>query len=175
MKPMLALTVWQPYAWLLVNAVKPVENRSWAPPPWLLGKWYLIHAAKKTADDEAWEAAAEEAEEAGIKLPSREDLEPTRGTIVGAGRVVGTVVETNLLELIQLSMWATGPVCWVHDKVVAFDPPVEARGKQKLWTVPERLRDTVRARFESAPQTPVPHTNALQQRLARAAQPRSPA
>lgn len=45
LSPIPALSIWQPWAWLIVRGFKDVENRGWAPktPP----RWLLIHAGKK--------------------------------------------------------------------------------------------------------------------------------
>lgn len=44
MADLLALSIQQPWAWLLVNGFKPVENRSW--PTKVRGR-IAIHAGKK--------------------------------------------------------------------------------------------------------------------------------
>ena len=73
----LALSIRQPYAWLLVNGIKDVENRSWNPPDPIIGKRIYIHAgkAKVSKDDfEFWSDLA--LNEWGLKIfpKSREDL-----------------------------------------------------------------------------------------------------
>lgn len=35
---MKALTIWQPWASLIMIGAKPYEFRSWQPPAWLIGK-----------------------------------------------------------------------------------------------------------------------------------------
>ena len=44
---MKAITLWQPYASLLVAGRKPHETRSWPPPDSLLGARIAIHAGDK--------------------------------------------------------------------------------------------------------------------------------
>lgn len=44
MPDLLALTVWQPWAWCLSIGWKPVENRPNPPPRAVLGRWAAIHA-----------------------------------------------------------------------------------------------------------------------------------
>ena len=46
---MRALTLWQPWAWLVANGHKLVENRPWAPSPTALppGHRFAIHAGKR--------------------------------------------------------------------------------------------------------------------------------
>lgn len=44
---MKALTIWQPWASLIVIGAKPYEFRSWKPPQWLIGQRIAIHAAAR--------------------------------------------------------------------------------------------------------------------------------
>lgn len=44
---MKALTIWQPFATLILIGAKPYEFRGWAPPKWLVGKRMAIHAGAR--------------------------------------------------------------------------------------------------------------------------------
>lgn len=44
---MKALTIWQPWATLIMIGAKPYEFRSWKPPAWLIGKRLAIHAGAR--------------------------------------------------------------------------------------------------------------------------------
>lgn len=44
---MKALTIWQPWASLIMIGAKPYEFRSWQPPSWLVGKRLAIHAGAR--------------------------------------------------------------------------------------------------------------------------------
>lgn len=44
---MKALTLWQPWASLVIAGVKPLEFRSWAAPRWIQGQRIVIHAAAR--------------------------------------------------------------------------------------------------------------------------------
>lgn len=74
---MIALSIRQPWAWLIVHGHKDVENRDW--PTRYRGET-LIHAGK-TKDKEQYAAAQEMAKEVGLELPPIDDLE--YGGIVG--------------------------------------------------------------------------------------------
>jgi hypothetical protein len=53
---MKALTVWQPWASLIIAGAKPYEFRGWRFPRSLLGQRIVIHAAaRKIAEEEAWQ------------------------------------------------------------------------------------------------------------------------
>ena len=48
-----ALTIWQPWASLILAGAKPYEWRGWAAPRWVIGKRIAIHAgARKVRRDE---------------------------------------------------------------------------------------------------------------------------
>jgi hypothetical protein len=47
---MKALTIWQPWASLIIAGAKPYEFRSWRPPAWLIGQPLVIHAAARKVD-----------------------------------------------------------------------------------------------------------------------------
>lgn len=92
-----ALSVRQPWAWLIVHGHKKFENREWSPQNparmWLqrtLAEWseditVLIHAAQGMTRDE-YASALAIAEDNHITLPLRADLE--RGGIVGVAKLV---------------------------------------------------------------------------------------
>lgn len=82
---MKALSVRQPWAWLIVNGFKPIENRDW--PTKVRGR-VLVHASKGMTRSE-YEYVAGFAHYHGITLPAFEDLE--RGGIVGITTITDCV------------------------------------------------------------------------------------
>ena len=46
---MKALTIWQPWASLIMVGAKPVEWRGWACPQWIVGQRIAIHAGARPA------------------------------------------------------------------------------------------------------------------------------
>lgn len=93
-----ALSVRQPWAWLIVNGHKPFENRDWSPKNpgrmWLEkrlshcleGFTILIHAAKGMTGDEYDQAYFMAQGDYNITLPAMKDL--PRGGIVGVANAV---------------------------------------------------------------------------------------
>ena len=47
---MKALTIWQPWASLIIAGAKPFEFRGWRPPASLIGQRIVIHAAARKID-----------------------------------------------------------------------------------------------------------------------------
>ncbi len=85
-----ALTIRQPWAWAIVNGIKPVENRDWQTK--VRGR-IAIHAGK-TFDQAAYESIKKSAKLGiidlkGIALPEAEEFE--MGGVVGTAELVDVV------------------------------------------------------------------------------------
>ena len=110
---MKAMSVQQPWAWLIATGHKDIENRTWRSD---VRGWVLLHAGKAMQLD-VWPALAEQMPH--IKLPSQFDM--PRGAIIGAMRIDDCVTESA-------SLWFGGPVGFVIGAAVAFEKPVPWRG-----------------------------------------------
>ncbi|HBP1419642.1 MULTISPECIES: ASCH domain-containing protein [Pseudomonas] len=88
---MKALSIRQPWAWLVANGHKDIENRDWATN--FRGR-FLIHAAKGMTRDE-YEEARDFAAYNGVTIPAPHELE--RGGIVGEASIIGCVDRCNSL------------------------------------------------------------------------------
>lgn len=97
---MKALSIRQPWAWLIVSGHKPIENRSWR--THFRGR-FLIHASAGMTRDE-YLCAWNHAEDNGIALPAFGNLE--RGGIIGMAEIVDCVED-------HPSPWFFGPFGWV--------------------------------------------------------------
>ncbi len=125
---MKALSVRQPFAYLIVHGVKTIENRTW--PTAFRGRIY-IHASKSFdydgfnwlcrnyqlighLDPEVWAALA---------------LYPPQG-IVGEVDIVDCITQSD-------NPWFTGKFGWVLSHPVAYDQPIPYKGKLGLFEVVE--------------------------------------
>lgn len=121
------LTVLQPYASAIIAGIKPVENRSWKAPAWMIGRRFLIHAGRGDRflrNEFAMQKVRRIWARAPRELPS--------------GRIIGHVRYTGAVPIFLrpvLCPWSSGPVCWVLDDPVAIEP-IEWRGAQRLFGVP---------------------------------------
>ena len=97
--PKVALSIRQPWAWLIANGYKDYENRTWG--TYFRGPFY-IHAAKGMTKLEYCRAMNFMAvRRLGVaKIPAFEELE--RGGIVGRAEIVASVTSAP-------SPWFTGP------------------------------------------------------------------
>ena len=115
--PTLALSIRQPWAWLIVNGFKDIENRTW--PTHFRGRIY-VHAGKGMTKAE-YEEGLILADDAGIAIPAFRDLQ--RGGIVG---------EVEIADCVQShpSHWFFGKYGFVlkNAKPLPFTPCLGALG-----------------------------------------------
>lgn len=118
-----AISLRQPWAWLVVHGHKDIENRTRA--TCFRGR-VLIHASAHRLRGE-YRAAESLCVQLGITLPSFHELE--RGGIVGAVRIKGCVSASH-------SPWFTGPYGYVlsEPEPLAFRP---LPGRLGFFAVPE--------------------------------------
>lgn len=123
---MKALSIRQPWAWLILRAGKNIENREW--PTSVRGR-ILIHASKGVTRDE-YEDACDPLWASGgqtIELPPLEDLE--RGGIVGSVEIVDCVSHSD-------SPWFCGRFGFVlRDPIILPFRPY--RGALGFFDVPD--------------------------------------
>ncbi|MBP2834703.1 ASCH domain-containing protein [Dickeya parazeae] len=140
---MKALSVRQPWAWLIVNGFKDVENRSWntkhrGP--------VLIHASSRKPSPADMREALVVMQTVGCmsyRLPSADGFK--LGGIVGVATITGTCESST-------SPWFSGPVGFqlrdarplkfrpMRGRLSFFDTPFRLHGKFNLL-VPEGYRD----------------------------------
>ena len=122
---MRALSIRQPWAWLIVSGHKDVENRTWATR--FRGRVY-VHAGKLPMAAGSFPAQEEYVRRAGIWLP--EDL--PMGAIVG---------EVEIMDCVDFSEspWFCGPYGWVVAGAVRYETPIPCRGKLGFFRVDEKL------------------------------------
>jgi hypothetical protein len=124
---MKAITIQEPWAWLVAAGYKDIENRVWQTS--YRGP-LLIHAGKQIDPD--YEAYAEEIfRKRRIQLPPKEKI-PTGG-LIAIVQLVDCVTHSN-------SSWFGGPYGFVlrSAKLIPFIP---YRGQQRFFEVPDSLLD----------------------------------
>jgi len=121
---MRALSILQPWAWLIVNGVKDIENRVWTTK--YRGE-FLVHAGKGF-DDDAFEDLVLDPEFAKGMPTNKADFE--RGGVVGSAVLVDCVDDHD-------SDWFNGPYGFVlrDQKVLPFRP---ARGMLNFFEIPDQ-------------------------------------
>lgn len=87
---MKALSIRQPWAWLIVQGHKKIENRTWGTKK--RGR-FLIHASSKRPSDDDMAAAKEICDKLHIELPEKHEF--VLGAIVGYATLCGTTTQSD--------------------------------------------------------------------------------
>lgn len=147
----LALTLWQPWAWLVTNGDKDIENRSWR----IRAGLYLVHTSATCPNHRyehvlehcRWHALAGSAGQAvGPLLPPRGEL--VLGAITG-WMVVGDEVLEKTWSPVRPWHFA-GQLGHVLTARGAFERPIACKGMQKAWRLPKTLAPAVREQLPEA-------------------------
>jgi ASCH domain len=123
---MKALSIKQPWAWLIVNGHKPIENRSWRTS--FRGQ-FLIHAGKKWGREQLDDLARVQAQFPHIVMPDGFEL----GAIVGVATITDCVSESD-------SPWFYGPYGFVLQDARPVKP-ANYRGQLGWFDTPFALLD----------------------------------
>lgn len=146
--PRLAISIRQPWAFLIAHGPKDVENRTWSTE--VRGD-VLIHASKGMTRAEYADARefCEDMGANGPALPAPEQLE--RGGIVGMARITDCLAKrTTLLDAPGESPWhAHGQYGFVLSDRRKLKL-IPCSGLLGFWRVPEHIRDAVRAQLEES-------------------------
>jgi len=117
---MKALSIRQPWAWLIVNGIKNIENREW---PTNYRGPLLIHASKKW-DQQGYEFILKVMD---VWVPSKPHH--VYGAIIGVVDLIDCVREHG-------SPWFFGPHGFVLENARKFKSPIQWRGQLGIFEVP---------------------------------------
>ena len=127
-EPMSALTIRQPWAWLIVNGYKDVENRSWKPAAARIDQRFWVHASQRRLTRADLEDFLANVEELGIKRYPKSIDDFVYGAIVGSA-VIEKVVRGSK------SFWAVrGNHHWVLGRARRC-PPKKRKGQLGFFQV----------------------------------------
>ena len=122
-KPIMkALSIRQPWAWLIVNGYKDIENRTWSTN--FRGRVY-VHAGRKIKSGDFPEQR-DYITQSGILLPE----EPALGAIVGEVTITDCVNTSS-------SPWFRGPYGFLLLEPTAYAMPIPYRGQLGFFDVDE--------------------------------------
>ena len=131
MKPSLALSIRQPWAWLILYAGKDVENRTWGTA--FRGRIY-IHAGQHYDQGAPGRISHLLGDLALGRMMLDARLPSVRGAIVGEVDIVDCLPPNSHYK----SPWTeAGAWHWLLANLVAYDKPIPCRGRLGLWTPPE--------------------------------------
>jgi len=165
-----ALTLHRPWQWPMSHkpepgarwAYKPIENRSWPPPDWLLGRYLALHAGKHWDDDGLAHIRRAAHDAPGLRAMPGSAADHPQMAIVSVVRVLGYLERgkgvtaapgfepDEISDGIDLDTWWFGQFGWIVDEATLLARPVPCRGFQKLWTVREDIAAIVRDGWKAA-------------------------
>jgi ASCH domain len=125
---MLAISIRQPWAWMILHAGKDIENRTWSTK--VRGR-VLIHAAKSMTKGDFEDAAWFARERCGVSDDTMRGCNPEsllRGGVVGSVEIVDCVKSTD-------SPWFMGDYGFVlrNPEIIQFNPCL---GKLNFFDIP---------------------------------------
>lgn len=125
------LTIRQPWASLIANGIKDVENRTWPCPQKYIGQRVLIHSSKLPECIYPFEVFTEEQERmllTRMKIEEVLEINSMTSSIIGSVEIVDCVQN-------HPSVWAEkGVYNWVLANPILFDKPIEGvKGKLSFW------------------------------------------
>ena len=130
---MKALSIRQPWAWLIVNAYKDVENRSWRLAPQMMGQRIYVHAGLRVQWDTSWAWILGRLQETHPDGASpfwqvwRAGDFPT-GSLVGEVTLVQDVTK-------HPSPWFEGPHGFLLRDAKAYEMPIQYKGALGFFEV----------------------------------------
>lgn len=147
--PMRALTIWQPYASLIMVEAKPYEFRSWEAPAAAQNTRIVIHAAvrvptmREMVDSQEWAMETHGKSLGGgmtdlakamdlydrWKRSGRPDDVFPRGVGLGTAKLGVPIKASEISE----GLWPEDTWAWPLTDIKPFDKPVPARGYQGFW------------------------------------------
>ena len=147
---MKAITIKQPWASLIVEGIKDIENRTWKCPQKYIGQRVLIHAsASKTLDHTPLDEIYSEQQLSDLLSRFTEyelcEREYPHGAIIGSVEIVDCVINHPSIwaektpldrQLENICIWN-----WILAYPTEFPEPIPCKGKLSFWDYPNILAE----------------------------------
>lgn len=141
---MKALTVKQPWASLIVEGIKDIENRTWRCPQKYIGKRVLIHASAKPVPGLPCRALTPLQYATVFSAGKLDALIGPNGAIIGSVEIVDCVINhpsiwaektevVNDFEFGYFPIYGKKIYNWVLANPVKFDKPIPSKGRLSFW------------------------------------------
>lgn len=144
---MKAITIKQPWASLIVEGIKDIENRTWATK--FRGR-VLIHASAKPVVGLPCEALTDEQYARVFTAKKLNSLIGENGAIIGSVEIVDCVINHPSIWAEKTpdyimkgdEEWSGIPIYnWVLANPILFPEPIPAKGKLSFWDYPNILAE----------------------------------
>ena len=146
---MKAISIKQPWASLIAQGIKDIENRTWKCPPKYIGQRVLIHASRKP-DKEPYQLF----NDTQIKVLDDKIMDvcgfyEITGAIIGSVKIVGCVINHSSIWADQTLNYVKGTSSdihkfvtgqkivynWILAEPILFQVPIPVKGKLSFWDV----------------------------------------
>jgi len=141
---MKALSYKQPWASLIVEGIKPIENRTWPCPKKYIGKRVLVHASAKPVPGPPCRALTPLQYATVFSAGKLDALNGPNGAIIGSVEIVDCVINrpsiwaektevVNDFEFGYFPLYGKKIYNWVLANPVKFDKPILCKGALGFW------------------------------------------
>ena len=137
---MKAISIWQPFATMIVKGYKVYETRGWPAPPSVFGQRIAIASTKVIRPEQRQHFADPEFQKhyEWLQMPQRIEDMPlgyVLGTVVldGVELMTGEFMDGVSLEEQSYGFWTEGNYAWRLLDPVEFPVPIAVRGGQGLY------------------------------------------
>lgn len=146
---MKTLTVKQPWASLIIEGIKDIENRTWKCPQKYIGERILIHASMKPDNVKLEiECQASVKEIQMFSVLGRAEEDGLFGAIIGSVEIVDCILDHPSIwadKWMKKHYHAFGtmmsydiqPYNWVLANPIKFPEPIPYKGKLRFWDYPD--------------------------------------
>jgi hypothetical protein len=157
---MKVLSIWQPFAGLIVKGYKTAETRTWAPPKSLIGQTIGIAATKTILPAQRAHFESEEFQQYYdlLGLPDRIEDMPLgyllgTATLMGFDQMTEEVLEDTSEEEQAYGWWELDFFAWRLVDPIELKHPIPIRGRQGIYDWEGDLTDALQeSRHPNCPQ-----------------------
>lgn len=143
-----ALSYKQPWASLIAENLKPIENRTWKCPQKYIGKRVLIHASAKPVIGLPCEALTPLQYAEVFSSGKLDALNGPTGAIIGSVIIWDCVInhssiwaEKSEITIGALSLGIKPVYNWILTNPTKFTEPIPCKGKQSFWDYPNIIAE----------------------------------
>ena len=152
---MKVISIWQPFASLIVEGCKVYETRGWKAPDSIIGTRIGIASTKTVLPAQREHCADEKFKEFYERTGLDDWLDLPRGTLLGTVEVEGVeLISEELLsevsfEEMAYGWWTVGGYAWRLIKPIKLEEPIPIRGMQGLYEWKGDLPDVHTGKVQS--------------------------
>jgi hypothetical protein len=136
---MKVISVWQPWATLLIQGFKKFETRTWQAPTSVIGTRIGIAATKQIKQEQIVALMGQEFQHAYSQTGLSALTELPRGCILGTALLRSSEIMTaeSMAAVTEtertFGYWTPGRFAWLLEDLAPYDQPIFARGGQGIW------------------------------------------